>query len=235
MAHQTQPKNTPIIQTHPLSIGFTTIPNCFCLLISITFRWEFECRSAENVGLLAGRYSGTNLPDLNLTPQALHNVFGPNGPARHCGVFSAPQCKHFLPIPAAPVVAATAAAVSVVGTTCFRFFELGCCLNQRWWPEICRPRRRLLRALPGTFRPPQQLIRMLLPWTLVLLPPLMVSPWLLIEVLSRTETGLFCFETLVNGGGCGAWWWWWSERMSTNVSTAGNASSFDNHSSSSSA
>ena len=27
---------------------------------------------------MAGLYSGNNLPDLNLTPHALHSVFGPN-------------------------------------------------------------------------------------------------------------------------------------------------------------
>lgn len=48
------------------------------------------------MGLAAGRYSGTNLPDLYLTPHALHSVFGPIGPALHCGVSSESQCKHFL-------------------------------------------------------------------------------------------------------------------------------------------
>lgn len=49
------------------------------------------------VGLEAGRYSGTNLPDLYLTPHALHSVFGPKGPVRHCGVLSEAQCRHFRP------------------------------------------------------------------------------------------------------------------------------------------
>lgn len=51
-----------------------------------------------NVGLAAGRYSGTSRPDLYLTPQALHSVFGPIGPVRHCGVFSDAQCVHFRPL-----------------------------------------------------------------------------------------------------------------------------------------
>lgn len=49
---------------------------------------------STNVGLAAGRYSGTSRPDLNLTPHALHSVFGPSGPVRHCGVFSDAQCVH---------------------------------------------------------------------------------------------------------------------------------------------
>ncbi|URD99294.1 hypothetical protein MUK42_36975 [Musa troglodytarum] len=43
------------------------------------------------VGLQAGRYSGRRRPDLNRTPQALQSVLAPSGPARHCGVFWAPQ------------------------------------------------------------------------------------------------------------------------------------------------
>ncbi|URD99467.1 hypothetical protein MUK42_28890 [Musa troglodytarum] len=46
------------------------------------------------VGLQAGRYSGRRRPDLNLTPQALQRVLVPRGPARHCGVFWAPQWLH---------------------------------------------------------------------------------------------------------------------------------------------
>ncbi|GJN41323.1 hypothetical protein PR202_gn00679 [Eleusine coracana subsp. coracana] len=41
-----------------------------------------------------GRYSGNSLPDLNLTPHALHSVLGPSGPCRHCGVSSDAQCVH---------------------------------------------------------------------------------------------------------------------------------------------
>lgn len=66
----------------------------FCLRSSNTFRWEFECWVSTNVGLAAGRYSGTSRPDLYRTPHALHRVFGPKGPVRHCGVFSEAQCVH---------------------------------------------------------------------------------------------------------------------------------------------
>lgn len=69
----------------------------FCLLSSKTFLCEFECFVDTNVGLAAGRYSGTNRPDLYLTPHALQSVFGPIGPVLHCGVFSAAQCKHLRP------------------------------------------------------------------------------------------------------------------------------------------
>lgn len=65
-------------------------------LISNTFLWEFECNDGMNVGLAAGRYSGKSLPDLYRTPQALQSVFGPIGPARHCGVLVISQCIHFL-------------------------------------------------------------------------------------------------------------------------------------------
>lgn len=78
----------------------------FCLLSSITFRCELECLVRTNVGLAAGRYSGTSLPDLYLTPQALHSVFGPNGPVLHCGVLSVAQWRHFLlsPPPLMPIL-----------------------------------------------------------------------------------------------------------------------------------
>ncbi|PON57723.1 hypothetical protein TorRG33x02_293110 [Trema orientale] len=66
----------------------------FCRRSSMTFRCEFECWVRTNVGLAAGRYSGTSRPDLYLTPQALHSVFGPIGPVRHWGVFSDAQCVH---------------------------------------------------------------------------------------------------------------------------------------------
>ena len=38
--------------------------------------------------------SSIGIPFLNLTPLALHRVFGPVGPMRHCGVFWHPQFKH---------------------------------------------------------------------------------------------------------------------------------------------
>lgn len=66
------------------------------LLISRTFLWEFECNDGTKVGLAAGRYSGKSLPDLYRTPQALQRVFGPMGPALHCGVLVISQCIHFL-------------------------------------------------------------------------------------------------------------------------------------------
>lgn len=71
----------------------------FCLLSSSTFRCELECLVRTNVGLAAGRYSGTSLPDLYLTPQALHSVFGPIGPVLHCGVLYVAQWRHFLTSP----------------------------------------------------------------------------------------------------------------------------------------
>ncbi|GER50312.1 cysteine-rich RLK (RECEPTOR-like protein kinase)18 [Striga asiatica] len=49
------------------------------------------------VGLKAGLYSGKSRPDLYRTPHALHKVFGPKGPARHCGVFCTSQCVHLRP------------------------------------------------------------------------------------------------------------------------------------------
>ncbi|PON61179.1 hypothetical protein PanWU01x14_147690 [Parasponia andersonii] len=66
----------------------------FCRRSSMTFRCEFECWVRTNVGLAAGRYSGTSRPDLYLTPQALQSVLGPIGPVRHWGVFSDAQCVH---------------------------------------------------------------------------------------------------------------------------------------------
>ena len=69
----------------------------FCRRSSNTFRCEFECFVSTNVGLEAGLYSGTNQPDLYLTPHALQSVFGPMGLVRHCGVLSVAQCRHFLP------------------------------------------------------------------------------------------------------------------------------------------
>jgi len=33
------------------------------------------------------------IPFMKRTPQALHKVFLPSGPMRHCGVFTVPQCK----------------------------------------------------------------------------------------------------------------------------------------------
>lgn len=74
----------------------------FCRRSSSTFRCELECFVSTKVGLAAGRYSGTSRPDLYLTPQALHSVFGPMGPVRHCGVLSVAQCRHFRPSPGLP-------------------------------------------------------------------------------------------------------------------------------------
>lgn len=71
-----------------------------------------ECLVSTNVGLAAGRYSGTSLPDLYLTPHALQRVFGPMGPVRHCGVLSVAQWRHFRPSPLLPMPAATAAAAA---------------------------------------------------------------------------------------------------------------------------
>jgi len=65
-------------------------------LISRTFLCELECTDGQNVGLAAGRYSGKSRPDLYRTPQALQSVFGPIGPALHCGVLVISQCMHFL-------------------------------------------------------------------------------------------------------------------------------------------
>jgi hypothetical protein len=182
-----------------------------CFLISSIFLCEFECTSAEYVGLLAGRYSGTSRPDLYRTPQALQSVLGPAGPARHCGVFSAPQCWHFLPI----VVADTGLG-----------FLLGC---WRGVHQCCswhgmsrrRVRRRLLRARTGTLRLPQQLIRVVL---LLLL--LLLLLWVLVTLLSSTDTGLWCLDRLP---GCS------DDSTPKNVSIVGNESLFDIHSSSSSA
>lgn len=207
---------------YPDPRGFTTIPIiCFTLLISITFLCEFECFSLEKVGLLAGRYSGASLPDLYLTPQALQRVFGPRGPALHCGVFSDPQCWHFLPIVA--VVVVIAASTLTMALAFLLLVKLHhCCLpGTSAKPARRRLQRRLLRARRGALRLPHELMRMLLPlglWPLLLL-------LLLVVLLSSTETGLWCFGTPTG----------WSERMPTNVSTAGNKSLFDIHSSSSSA
>jgi len=74
----------------------------FCLRSSSTLRCEFECFVRTNVGLAAGLYSGTSRPDLYLTPQALHSVFGPMGPVRHCGVLSVAQWRHLRPSPPLP-------------------------------------------------------------------------------------------------------------------------------------
>lgn len=73
--------------------------NSFWRRSSITFRCELECWVRTKVGLAAGRYSGTSRPDLYRTPQALHNVLGPNGPVRHWGVFSDAQCEHLRIVP----------------------------------------------------------------------------------------------------------------------------------------
>lgn len=112
----------------------------FCRRSSITFRWEFECFVDTNVGLEAGRYSGTSRPDLYRTPQALQSVFGPIGPVRHCGVFSAAQCRHFRP----DVVSGFAIVPSVFsGAVAWRSL-----VDQSHGVA----RERLLRALPGSVR-----------------------------------------------------------------------------------
>lgn len=73
-----------------VGVGVEVEEEAFIILISITLLWEFECNKLTKVGLLAGLYSGNNLPDfLYLTPHALHNVLGPNGPLLHCGVLCA--------------------------------------------------------------------------------------------------------------------------------------------------
>lgn len=74
-------------------VSFSSVGSFF-RRISMTFRWWFECSSLENVGLQAGLYSGSNRPDLNRTPHALHSVLAPIGPALHCGVFWTPQWLH---------------------------------------------------------------------------------------------------------------------------------------------
>ncbi|GER33535.1 small integral membrane protein 8 [Striga asiatica] len=75
----------------PFTFGFFPL-----FLISITFLCEFECKVGTKVGLAAGRYSGNSRPERYRTPQALHSVFGPNGPSLHCGVLVISQCVHFL-------------------------------------------------------------------------------------------------------------------------------------------
>lgn len=176
-----------------LSIGFIEgNPNCLCLLISNIFLWEFECNLLENVGLLAGRYSGTKRPDLYLTPQALQSVLGPSGPALHCGVLSAPQCWHFLPIVLQRFPFAVAFEVFTFLWT-RQFFS--------WSLRSLHLRRRLDLAFTGILTLPKQYI--------TTFPLAKVSE-------------LWCFVAV--------------PKTSTNdVSTAGNASLFDNHSSSSSA
>lgn len=77
------------------AVDSTAFSPCL-VLISRTFLCELECKHGTKVGLAAGRYSGKRRPDLYRTPQALQRVLGPNGPARHCGVFVTSQCKHFL-------------------------------------------------------------------------------------------------------------------------------------------
>lgn len=210
MLKQLTIKENSLVPTYykPLSV-------CFCLLISMIFLWELECTSLEKVGLLAGLYSGTSRPDLNRTPQALHSVLGPSGPALHCGVFSAWQCWHFRPIG------------SLLSTLVVRLAFGWWWLNSHnWWSGTAwNPRRllrlRLLRARTGTWRLPQQLIMVAEVEVVVVIVVVML---LLLVLFSSTEMGL--------------WWWLWAVlrspgRMSTNVSTAGNASLLDNHSSSS--
>ena len=97
-----------------------------------------------NVGLAAGRYSGTSRPDLNRTPHALHSVFGPMGPVRHCGVFSEAQWRHFLPgVSAASLFLGGAVLEEEVGSEGER-------RRRREDQSQGAARERLLRALPGT-------------------------------------------------------------------------------------
>lgn len=188
-------------------------PVWFCLLISIIFRWEFECNSLEKVGLLAGRYSGTSRPDLYRTPQALHNVLGPIGPARHWGVFSARQCWHLRPIPAPLGGCGGSCRGSGKANSWDHRQDLGA---GRSGNTLLPLRRFLLRGLTGqrtgTWKVPQQLMMMGV-----------------VVRFSRTDTGLLWFSwlrTLPEHGLPG--------RISRHVSTPGNASLFDNHSKSSS-
>lgn len=114
----------------------------------------------SKVGLAAGRYSATSRPDLYRTPQALQSVFGPNGPVRHCGVFSEAQCRHFLPgvslfslflygavFVARGIIAALAVSVE-------QLLSEDDVAGERWRRREDQSqgavRERLLRALPGT-------------------------------------------------------------------------------------
>lgn len=144
--YSSQPFVTPKIELWFMNCCCCAIWSSFCLLSSRTFRWEFECFADMNVGLAAGRYSGTNRPDLYRTPQALQSVLGPIGPVRHWGVFSAWQCKHFRP------------EESPLGASFFfdedDFGGLGSAGERRWRRRVVQSqgavRDRLLRALQGS-------------------------------------------------------------------------------------
>lgn len=197
------------------------VAGCFCLLISTIFLCEFECNAAENVGLLAGRYSGTRRPDLYRTPQALQRVFGPIGPARHCGVCSAWQCRHLLPI----LLALVFVLADTGGKTdSWRLFLIFTCFHHChcWLGKSPKPDLRFflnlwLRGRTGKPLGAKKLMTALpLPLLLLLL---------LLLLFSSTDTGLWRFNPSKSG---------FSERRPKHVSTVGNASLFDNHSSSSS-
>lgn len=93
------------------------------------------------VGLAAGRYSGTSRPDLKRTPQALHRVFGPIGPVRHCGVFSEAQWRHFRP-------GVSAGCFLIDGVVLW--IGEGATRRRREDQSQGAARERLLLALPGT-------------------------------------------------------------------------------------
>lgn len=125
----------------------------FCLRSSKTFLCELECLADTKVGLAAGRYSGTSRPDLKRTPHALQSVFGPMGPVRHCGVFSAAQWRHFRPeesepeFELPPIPPSFFLHVVVLGGL---MVSLGV---MRWRRRVDQSpgaaRERLLRAFPG--------------------------------------------------------------------------------------
>lgn len=125
--------------------------NSFCLRSSRTFRCELECLADKNVGLAAGRYSGTSRPDLYRTPQALHSVLGPMGPVRHWGVFSEAQWRHFRPEESEPELELEPSLfLDVVVLGSVLVLVLGV---MRWRRRVVQSpgaaRDRLLRALPG--------------------------------------------------------------------------------------
>lgn len=202
---------------------------CFCFLISTTFLCEFECSTVENVGLFAGRYSGRRRPDLYRTPQALQSVLGPIGPARHCGVLSAWQCKHLLPMlePLLPIMGSCCCCRgndndSGLYLTLTWFDHNICWLNMSPKATILLRRLLLVRGRTGMFVGTLKLSQQLA--TVVALPLLFVLLLLLLVLFSSTEIGLWCF--IISSG--------LSDKMPKHVSTPGNASLFDSHSKSSS-
>lgn len=144
------------------------------------------------------------------------------GPARHCGVFSAWQCWHFLPMEQESLLAfATMWWLLFLTLTWLLLNHSSCWLGRSAKPPRRRFLHRLVLARRRTGTTKQQLMMVVLLLLLLLL------------LLSSTDTGLRCFKspppppppppqglTVI---------------MSTNVSTVGKASLFDNHSSSSSA